>query len=318
VEVHIVQKGDTLWKIARQYGVSFDELKKVNAHLANPDYIVPGMKIFLPAKVKKTQPIKKETKPPKIKEPIPLPPTVAEEEITEKVTKPTTPPIPPIPMLPPEQPVPFPIESPAPPESPVMMPHPYPVPMPMPGVPQYSQPFGCIPCVLLPIYDADCYPYMYGSTHHHQAPPYATQMPMPPIPMYDMEEVSPLEPILEIDEFVESPMQMPRPEGWKMIESPEFMTEEFTLPVAEQPIAPPPPQPYYESPGMYQGYPQQQPTYESAMPIYGSVCNCGPTYPMMAPAYTQNLCASCHKPMHFNPYYQMNSPMYCSICNGYH
>ena len=48
MNVHIVQKGDTLWKIARQNGVSFDELKRMNAHLANPDYIVPGMKIFLP------------------------------------------------------------------------------------------------------------------------------------------------------------------------------------------------------------------------------------------------------------------------------
>ena len=41
---------DTLWKIARQYGIPFEELKRVNAHLANPDYIVPGMKIFLPTK----------------------------------------------------------------------------------------------------------------------------------------------------------------------------------------------------------------------------------------------------------------------------
>ena len=50
MEVHIVVKGDTLWKIARQYGIPFEELKRVNAHLANPDYIVPGMKIFLPNK----------------------------------------------------------------------------------------------------------------------------------------------------------------------------------------------------------------------------------------------------------------------------
>ena len=48
MRVHIVQKGDTLWKIAKQYGVGFDELKRMNAQLANPDYIVPGMEIFLP------------------------------------------------------------------------------------------------------------------------------------------------------------------------------------------------------------------------------------------------------------------------------
>lgn len=48
MRVHIVQKGDTLWKIAKQYSVGFDELKRLNAHLANPDYIVPGMEIYLP------------------------------------------------------------------------------------------------------------------------------------------------------------------------------------------------------------------------------------------------------------------------------
>ena len=48
MQIHIVQKGDTLWKISRSYDVSFDELKKLNAHLANPEYIVPGMKIFIP------------------------------------------------------------------------------------------------------------------------------------------------------------------------------------------------------------------------------------------------------------------------------
>ena len=48
MQTHIVVKGDTLWKISRNYGVSFEELKKVNAHLANPEYIVPGMKIFIP------------------------------------------------------------------------------------------------------------------------------------------------------------------------------------------------------------------------------------------------------------------------------
>ncbi|MEI4769430.1 SafA/ExsA family spore coat assembly protein [Psychrobacillus sp. FJAT-51614] len=53
MQTHIVQKGDTLWKISRKYGVSFDELKRLNAHLANPEYIVPGMKIFIPEKSKK-------------------------------------------------------------------------------------------------------------------------------------------------------------------------------------------------------------------------------------------------------------------------
>ena len=48
LKIHIVQKGDTLWTIAKKYGVSFEELKKINAQLSNPDMIMPGMKIKIP------------------------------------------------------------------------------------------------------------------------------------------------------------------------------------------------------------------------------------------------------------------------------
>ncbi|OLN23473.1 hypothetical protein BTO30_05805 [Domibacillus antri] len=48
MKIHIVQRGDTLWSISEKYGVSFEEVKKMNAHLANPEMIVPGMKIKIP------------------------------------------------------------------------------------------------------------------------------------------------------------------------------------------------------------------------------------------------------------------------------
>ncbi|GAA0354924.1 SafA/ExsA family spore coat assembly protein [Bacillus horti] len=48
MKIHIVQKGDTLWKLAEQYGVNFEELKKANSQLSNPDLIMPGMKIKIP------------------------------------------------------------------------------------------------------------------------------------------------------------------------------------------------------------------------------------------------------------------------------
>jgi morphogenetic protein associated with SpoVID len=60
VKIHIVQKGDTLWKIAKKYGVNFEELKKMNSQLSNPDMIMPGMKIKVPTtggSVKKEAPI---------------------------------------------------------------------------------------------------------------------------------------------------------------------------------------------------------------------------------------------------------------------
>ncbi|MEK3890596.1 SafA/ExsA family spore coat assembly protein [Bacillus sp. FSL K6-3431] len=48
MKIHIVQKGDTLWKIAQKYGVDFEELKKMNAQLSNPEMVMPGMKIKVP------------------------------------------------------------------------------------------------------------------------------------------------------------------------------------------------------------------------------------------------------------------------------
>ncbi|MBD8069333.1 SafA/ExsA family spore coat assembly protein [Bacillus sp. PS06] len=49
MKIHIVQKGDTLWKISQKYGVDFEELKKLNSQLSNPDMIMPGMKIKIPS-----------------------------------------------------------------------------------------------------------------------------------------------------------------------------------------------------------------------------------------------------------------------------
>ncbi|WP_286166031.1 SafA/ExsA family spore coat assembly protein [Peribacillus frigoritolerans] len=59
MKIHIVQKGDTLWKIAKKYGVDFEELKKMNSQLSNPDLIMPGMKIKVPSE---GVPVKNETK----------------------------------------------------------------------------------------------------------------------------------------------------------------------------------------------------------------------------------------------------------------
>lgn len=70
MRIHIVQKGDTLWTIAKKYGVNFDELKKLNAQLSNPDLIMPGMKIKVPAPagaVKKEMPVKEAPIAPSLK-----------------------------------------------------------------------------------------------------------------------------------------------------------------------------------------------------------------------------------------------------------
>lgn len=122
MRTHIVQKGDTLWKIAKQYGIGFEELKRLNSHLANPDYIVPGMEIILPddgtgtkqtTGKEKVMPDKAKTidMPPKAK-PVETPPKAKEMPKKEmpKPEKPTPPqPAPQIVPIPQPMPQPMPI-----------------------------------------------------------------------------------------------------------------------------------------------------------------------------------------------------------------
>ncbi len=116
MKIHIVQKGDTLWKIAKKYGVDFEELKSMNTQLSNPDLIMPGMKIKVPsgnvavkkeapiqqaAPIQQTAPIQKEM--PKTEHPfakekpkavVDVEDTVPKEPVTEKPSKPYIPPVP--------------------------------------------------------------------------------------------------------------------------------------------------------------------------------------------------------------------------------
>jgi spore coat assembly protein SafA len=45
---HIVQKGDTLWKISKQHGVPLNELIAANPQIPNPDKIDEGMTVMVP------------------------------------------------------------------------------------------------------------------------------------------------------------------------------------------------------------------------------------------------------------------------------
>ncbi|RSK28001.1 SafA/ExsA family spore coat assembly protein [Bacillus sp. HMF5848] len=95
MKIHIVQKGDTLWKIAKKYGVDFEELKKMNSQLSNPDLIMPGMKIKVPSNgvpVKKEAQVKESVKETQKKEAVaPTPPKPKEKPQPSVVSPEETP-----------------------------------------------------------------------------------------------------------------------------------------------------------------------------------------------------------------------------------
>ncbi len=53
--IHVVQEGQSIWKISQKYGIPFQDLLKANSHLKNPDLIHPGDEITLPGQAGKAE-----------------------------------------------------------------------------------------------------------------------------------------------------------------------------------------------------------------------------------------------------------------------
>ncbi len=49
ITIYVVQQGDTLWKIAKRYYTTVDNLVLIN-EIDNPDVIKPGQKLIIPGK----------------------------------------------------------------------------------------------------------------------------------------------------------------------------------------------------------------------------------------------------------------------------
>ena len=45
--LYIVKKGDTLWKIAKEFGSTVDDIARTNG-IENPDVIQVGQKLYIP------------------------------------------------------------------------------------------------------------------------------------------------------------------------------------------------------------------------------------------------------------------------------
>lgn len=50
IVIYVVQPHDTLWKIAKRYGTTVEDIVKIN-DIENPDNIMPGMKLLVPKKM---------------------------------------------------------------------------------------------------------------------------------------------------------------------------------------------------------------------------------------------------------------------------
>ena len=58
--VHTVVKGDTMWKISKQYETELKKLLGINTHIKNPEVIFPGDKVNVPDKDTKISNYEKE------------------------------------------------------------------------------------------------------------------------------------------------------------------------------------------------------------------------------------------------------------------
>lgn len=291
LHVHVVQKGDTLWKISRQYGVSFDEVKRLNAHLANPDYIVPGMKIFVPEKSTKMHEMKehpytndrpvKKSKEEYTAQPAPKPMPVP------KPTKPTK-----LTMQP--QPIPQPIPQPPVQMPPQMMPQPINQNLTMTQMMPQFIPYGWMP---VPDMDVNL---------HVQMPAQAAPPPPPPPPI-----PAPTPVPKPIPKPLPKAKPMPKPtHGWELDDTSSLCdSSSLEIPMLpphyehhQQPpcgCAPPPPRPC----GCGHHYPAQHVFAQPPFPTQTLGENQG--HPNMMP---QQMMPQ-HMPQHMAPF------MACSPCH---
>lgn len=350
VDVHIVQRGDTLWKISRQYGISFEDLKRVNAHLANPDYIVPGMKIFIPEKKQKVEEPKqpditkgqtkekqvekgeqvKRKEPEKVKKPV-----QPKQEVPvpkEPIPLPSAPKAPTITSKPVEQPRPPQVEKPK--EKPVSPVQPEPeqqwqTPPPPahggqpPQQPQMTpvQPYPIIgiPCGWFPIYDADCYPHL----HPRQMQPMQPMPPMTQLPVHEHHNFRPSRPESRpIQHEQHKKQNLPKQEDKKVKPTPlqpklqeSILTVPTRMPDIEEPAGKKPVKVPQEKPVVPPTHEAPYPQFQEPLPQQNWPYNMQQPHPVHA-GQTSPYGYNQFEPMYMYPQQMPMQPHpFCQSCN---
>ena len=310
MQIHIVQKGDTLWKISRSYNVSFDELKKMNAHLANPEYIVPGMKIFIPD-TKKAAPVSH----PYSENPRPVKQQMIQEEEMKIQPQPERNKSMPAVQLP-QQMQPPKTQQMQPVQQTPSVPKAQPV-QPVKAQPkaQPAQPIKALPKAQ-PVQQAPVPQPMPPVQPVQQTPP---PMPVPQMPMQPIQQVQPIQSFTMPFHIMPAPdVDTPSPQGWRLIESTSIhinihndMGEKEhekpapkVEPIAEVKPTPLPIQPY-ESPMMME---EPSPMYTDLYP-----CDCHQQhhpFPAMHPQMHHQMNPQMFPPMHSQMQPQMHPQMH--------
>ena len=196
-------------------------------------------------------------------------------------------------------------------------------------MPPWVQPMFAMPCCWMPIFDADCQPFMHpGQIQHVPMPPTPGPMPTPSLPAFGIDD----ETLLEIEGMgpipIPTQVQSSVPYGWKLLESPEILFEEsptleMEFPMMEEEFTPIAPMPQMSVGGFHQPamHHHHQPTMRncgcgsSSVAPYGCTpaahCGCGGFHsmPMQMPCKCRvNHCNACNQPLQQTPYHMMPFP----------
>ncbi len=252
MKIHVVQKGETLWKIAKKYGLELETVIAANPQIQNPDAIDVGMQVKVPTASKKSA----------VSPTIPTAPT---QQKAKEMVKPTAPQV-----IQPEVPKaqPIPISAPEIPKMPLpkmelpKMPLPK---MQMPQLPQMQMPQIQAPQMQIPQMMPYCPPLAPKPLPASFYCPFPQAMPMhhaPYLPDFESSDDLPYSP------YMGMPQTYAQPTSYMMPTQPQYGYPTYPT---MQPFAPVQPLTMYSYP---MPYPYPEAVAPTAFKKHCKSCNC--------------------------------------------